>query len=75
MPFTDRSVIITGAGKGIGRATAILLAERGARVTAISRTQSDLDSLDARADPVPTSMPIRYRSISAIPARYRSPAG
>ena len=49
MPFTDRSVIITGAGKGIGRATAILLAERGARVTAISRTQSDLDSLDARA--------------------------
>lgn len=49
MPFTDRSVIITGAGKGIGRATAILLAKRGARVTAISRTQSDLDSLDARA--------------------------
>ncbi|MFN4059740.1 MAG: SDR family oxidoreductase [Paracoccus hibiscisoli] len=49
MPFTDRSVIITGAGKGIGRATAILLAQRGARVTAISRTQSDLDSLDARA--------------------------
>ncbi len=49
MPFTDKSVIITGAGKGIGRATAILLAERGARVTAISRTQSDLDSLDARA--------------------------
>lgn len=47
MPFTGKSVIITGAGKGIGRATAILLAERGARVVAISRTQSDLDSLPA----------------------------
>ena len=47
MPFTVKSVIITGAGKGIGRATAILLAERGARVVAISRTQSDLDSLPA----------------------------
>lgn len=45
MPFTGKSVIITGAGKGIGRATAILLAERGAKVTAISRTRADLDSL------------------------------
>ena len=45
MPFTHKSVIVTGAGKGIGRATALLLAERGARVVAISRTQADLDSL------------------------------
>ena len=45
MQFQGKSVIITGAGKGIGRATAILLAQRGARVTAISRTRSDLDSL------------------------------
>lgn len=38
-------MIITGAGKGIGRASALLLAARGAQVVAISRTQSDLDSL------------------------------
>lgn len=65
MPFTDRSVIITGAGKGIGRATAILLAERGARVTAISRTQSDLDSLDARAFVADLSDPAAARDAMA----------
>lgn len=47
MQFEGKSVIITGAGKGIGRATAQLLSARGARVVAISRTQSDLDSLAA----------------------------
>lgn len=47
MQFQDRSVIITGAGKGIGRATALTMAERGAHVVAISRTQADLDSLCA----------------------------
>ena len=65
MPFTDRSVIITGAGKGIGRATAILLARRGARVTAISRTQSDLDSLDARAIVADLSDPTAARDAMA----------
>ena len=45
MQFTDRSVIVTGAGKGIGRATAVLMAARRARVVAISRTRADLDSL------------------------------
>lgn len=45
MQFSGKSVIITGAGKGIGRACAILMAARGAEVVAISRTQSDLDSL------------------------------
>ncbi len=45
MQFSGKSVIITGAGKGIGRACAQLMAARGAEVVAISRTQSDLDSL------------------------------
>ncbi|MEQ5868931.1 SDR family oxidoreductase [Sagittula sp. NFXS13] len=47
MQFSGKSIIITGAGKGIGRATAELLAARGAEIIAISRTQSDLDSLRA----------------------------
>ncbi|QRZ12551.1 SDR family oxidoreductase [Paracoccus methylovorus] len=47
MQFSGKTVIITGAGKGIGRACARLMAERGAHVVALSRTQSDLDSLAA----------------------------
>lgn len=42
-----RRVVLTGAGKGIGRATALLLARRGARVVAVSRTRADLDALAA----------------------------
>ncbi|MEM6757902.1 MAG: SDR family oxidoreductase [Pseudomonadota bacterium] len=45
--FTGKRVIITGAGKGIGRATASLMAARGAEVIAMARTQSDLDQLAA----------------------------
>ncbi|QFQ86499.1 SDR family oxidoreductase [Paracoccus kondratievae] len=45
MQFSGKTVIITGAGKGIGRACAQLMAQRGAKVVALSRTQSDLDSL------------------------------
>lgn len=45
MQFSGKSVIITGAGKGIGRGCALLLASRGADVVALSRTQADLDSL------------------------------
>ncbi|GGD10344.1 SDR family oxidoreductase [Aureimonas glaciei] len=47
MEFDGRQVIVTGAGKGIGRHTAQLLAARGAQVTALSRSQADLDSLRA----------------------------
>lgn len=37
--------VVTGAGKGIGRAIAIGLAEAGADVVLASRTQSDLDKV------------------------------
>ncbi len=48
--FENKRVIITGAGKGIGRATAIEMAKRGAKVIAMARTQSDLDSLKTDND-------------------------
>lgn len=39
--------VVTGAGKGIGRAIAIGLAEAGADVVLASRTQADLDGMAA----------------------------
>jgi NAD(P)-dependent dehydrogenase (short-subunit alcohol dehydrogenase family) len=39
--------LVTGAGRGIGRATSILLAENGASVIMVSRTQSDLESAES----------------------------
>ena len=37
--------LVTGAGKGIGKACAIALAEAGADLIIISRTQKDLDTV------------------------------
>ena len=37
--------IVTGAGKGIWRASALALAQAGADVALCARTQADLDSL------------------------------
>ena len=45
--FAGKSVVVTGAGKGIGLAIARMLAARGAKVTALSRSAQDLESLAA----------------------------
>ncbi|GAB55991.1 L-xylulose reductase [Glaciecola punicea ACAM 611] len=43
--LVGKSILVTGAGKGIGRACAILAAQCGARVIAVARTRADLVSL------------------------------
>jgi NAD(P)-dependent dehydrogenase (short-subunit alcohol dehydrogenase family) len=42
----NKTALVTGAGKGLGKACAIALAEAGAKVILISRTKSDLDKID-----------------------------
>ena len=43
--LTDRVALVTGAGKGIGAGIALMLAEAGADVALVARTQSDLDGV------------------------------
>jgi NADP-dependent 3-hydroxy acid dehydrogenase YdfG len=45
MRLQDRVVVITGAGSGIGRATALAFAKQGARVAACDVDQARLDEL------------------------------
>ena len=76
MSFSGKTVLITGAGKGIGRETARLLASRGARVVALSRTKSDLDSLAREIGckniivDLANAAEARRAAISGLPADY-----
>ena len=42
----NKTALVTGAGKGIGKASAIALAEAGANLIILSRTKSDLDNVE-----------------------------
>ena len=47
--MTNKTIIITGASRGIGRATALLLAENGANVVAMARNNDELSALTTEA--------------------------
>jgi NAD(P)-dependent dehydrogenase (short-subunit alcohol dehydrogenase family) len=47
--LTGKTALVTGAGRGIGRAIALSLAAAGAQVLAVARTESDLLSLATEA--------------------------
>jgi NADP-dependent 3-hydroxy acid dehydrogenase YdfG len=68
-----QAILVTGASKGIGRATALALAERGGRVLAVARTSSLLDNLASRSAtlpgqivPVPTDITRRAQVEAAV---------
>jgi 7-alpha-hydroxysteroid dehydrogenase len=48
--LTDRAAVVTAAGKGIGAATAVALAEAGADVVIAARTQADLETVAKRVE-------------------------
>ncbi len=48
--LSDRVVLVTGAGKGLGRGAALRLAAAGAQVLLVARTGADLDSAVAEIE-------------------------
>ena len=47
LDLQDKIILVTGAGRGIGKATALAAVDAGAKVIAVSRTASDLEALQA----------------------------
>ncbi|WP_435275390.1 SDR family NAD(P)-dependent oxidoreductase [Psychrobium sp. nBUS_13] len=59
----EKTVLITGASKGIGRACALMAAKCGAKVIAVARTQSDLELLQQEA---PEQIEVWVEDVSAV---------
>lgn len=72
-PLTGRVAIVTGASSGIGRAIAVLLAERGARVLAVGRDAARLAELaaEAKVEPCVAALETQQACADVISAARR----
>ena len=48
--LSNKTALVTGAGSGIGKATALLLAREGANVAVLSRTEEEIDAVAAEIE-------------------------
>ncbi|HEY8382447.1 MAG TPA: SDR family NAD(P)-dependent oxidoreductase [Microvirga sp.] len=68
-PLLNRVAVVTGASRGIGRAAALQLAEAGAHIIALARTQGALEELDdaIRAKgSTATLVPVNLKDLDAL---------
>lgn len=68
-PLADKIALVTGASRGIGRASALALAGAGAHVVATARTQGALESLDDEI------FALTGRHATLVPLDLAEPAG
>src|SRR3982074_3740762 len=69
LPLPARTAVVTGASRGIGRAAALALAEAGAHVVALARTQGALEELDdaiQSAGGTATLVPVDLKDFDAL---------
>lgn len=64
--ISGKNALITGAGKGIGKAIAIALAKEGVNVGLVARTQGDLDKLAEELKPYNVKIATATADVSDI---------
>ncbi|HKH24884.1 MAG TPA: SDR family oxidoreductase [Acidimicrobiales bacterium] len=69
--LTDKVAVVTGAGRGIGAATAVAFAEAGADVVISSRTESQLEEVAARVEQAGRQAAVVPADLSDVDAAAR----
>lgn len=73
MELNGRTVLVTGASEGIGRATALLFARQGCRIVACARNRERLEQLRAEINAMPNGFcDILPLDVSDNPAALRT---
>ncbi len=75
LDLTGKTVMVTGASNGIGRATSVYLSRMGARIVAVGRNQARLDETLAALEPNQNrSYAVDLTDVEPLPAWMRTVA-